>query len=142
MLVRRRHIVLLTLGSLAIIFGSCGSAKKDAHARLPFGVVDVPHAGETLREMIPVGGWALSDAGIKSVSIYVDRNYVMDATTGVGRPDVAKAFPSIPNNEHAGWNAAIDTRIYTPGAHELTVQAIDNNGAARDLGSLAVTITH
>ena len=77
----------------AVVCIGCGGRPAETGAsasRLPFGVVDLPHSGETLRGTTRLGGWALSEDSIERVALYVDRNYVVAATLGGARPDVAK----------------------------------------------------
>lgn len=109
--------------------------------KLPFGVTDVPRSGQAVRDALTAGGWALSEAGIKDVCLYMDRNFVRCAELGGSRPDVAKAFPDIAKDPNSGWNAAFEITAYQPGPHELTVQATDNNGATRDIGTISIIIT-
>ena len=137
-------VLTLTL-SLAVFCSSCGKpagqgSRPSVVAQLPFGAVDTPVAGQTLRGRVLVGGWALSEAGIRQVTIHIDRNFVAEATLGGPRPDVAKVHPGFPDSGTSGWNALLDTRVISEGPHELTVQARSKAGATRDLATIQVTI--
>jgi hypothetical protein len=130
--------LLFCTACAVILSGSC-SPHSDLKPKLPFGSLDIPRAGDTVHGVAGVGGWALSEAGIKEVCVYVDRGFVACTQTGANRPDVAKAFPAL-NNETSGWNISVKTAPYKTGPHELTVQATDNNGATRDLGTVIINI--
>jgi hypothetical protein len=125
---------------LALFLTSCSSPEEKKPGKLPFGVMDTPHSGDTLRGVAVLSGWALSENGIQRVSVYIDRIYVMPAQIGGRRPDVAKAFPGITANEKSGWSASLDTAAFTPGVHEIVVQAMANDGATRDLASINVNV--
>jgi GH25 family lysozyme M1 (1,4-beta-N-acetylmuramidase) len=77
---------------------------------------------------INVVGWALSDAGVKQVKILVDGNFSGYASIGESRPDVAKAFPSYSGGSTSGYSYALDVSKLSAANHELTVEAIGNNG--------------
>ena len=138
---RRTFFAGLSL-ACCMAFTGCGS-KPDETAtslsRLPFGVIDVPRSGETLRGAVGLGGWALSEDGISRIAIYVDRNYVLAATIGGPRPDVAKVYPGFTDAATSGWNAVLDITAFPAGPHEILVQAQSKHGAVRDLGNLAAT---
>lgn len=89
-----------------------------------------------------MSGWALAESGVKEVNVYIDRNYVSSLAVGGNRPDVAKAFPAIPNGTASAWATQLNTKIYTPGSHEIIVQAVGNNGATRDIADVFVGINH
>jgi hypothetical protein len=54
------------------------------------------------------------------------------------RPDVSKVFPQYARgaNRH-GWTLTMD--FVTPGPHAVLVQAVDSDGATRDIGTITVT---
>jgi hypothetical protein len=132
--------VLLTALMMACKQPTDTAVKFSTHAKMPFGFVDNPQPGQALRGTAQLGGWALAEGGIQEVAIYLDRNFVIFATLGGARPDVAKAYPSLPGSESAGWNVILNTAAIPAGTHELTVQAHSKDGACRDLGTVAVSI--
>jgi GH25 family lysozyme M1 (1,4-beta-N-acetylmuramidase)/Tfp pilus assembly protein PilX len=79
-----------------------------------------------------IGGWALSDAGVKQVKILVDGNFSGYASIGESRPDVAKAFPSYSYGSTSGYSYELDVSKLSAGNHELTVETIGNNGTIAD----------
>jgi glycosyltransferase involved in cell wall biosynthesis len=107
---------------------------------LPFGMMDAPLAADTLRGTAQMNGWALAEGGVKEVIVYVDRTYAGAATLGISRPDVVRTYPAFSNQPNSGWTAQLDTSTYSPGTHQLTVQATSNNGATRDLATISVRI--
>jgi hypothetical protein len=131
----------------ALISLSCGTTEPSVTEQpksgspLPFGHVELPRPGETIRGQWPVQGWALSDSGIKAVEIYVDRTYVGSAQLGVSRPDVQKVYPSIKDSSTAGWTYTLNAAAITPGAHELVVQARSGENRTRDIGTPAITVS-
>jgi hypothetical protein len=119
---------------------ACGT--RESHAKLPAGYVDAPPmAGQAvLRGATPFEGWALADDGIEEVAVYIDRQYVASAQTGVERPDVAKSLPKEPNAGKAGWRTSVDVSNFPAGVHQFVVQATARNGAKRDIGAFQATI--
>lgn len=139
-----RPLLILVFSLIATAYAGgthSGTRLRAASHRttLPFGVIDYPRPGSTVQRRAEVIGWALSEAGIREVSIYVDRNFVRNARIGGFRPDVAKVYPAL-KDDHSGWMIGLETMFYRPGPHELTVQATDNNGAKRDLGTITINV--
>lgn len=120
---------------------SCGDlSAPDPNNELPFGFIDFPRNGETVGRMVTVTGWALDEKGISTVRLYVNARYRMSAALTVRRPDVSKAFPNYdPREDLHGWHVELDLGE-EPGRREILVQAVDKDGATRDLGQVSVTI--
>jgi hypothetical protein len=128
---------------LAVILPFTISCASTTHAKLPIGTVDVPPLGRqaVLKGTASFVGWAIGEDGISDVGIYVDRVYATSAQCGLGRPDVAAAFPGEPDARTAGWQALFDSSEITAGTHELVVQATAKNGAKRDIGVFQILVT-
>jgi hypothetical protein len=127
----------------AISFVGCGKTDSNASAKLPVGFLDAPKPGETIRGTYQVVGWALAESGVEKVSIYVDRNFVGQATLAQKRPDLEHPpYSTFPNPGSGGFVYQWDTSEVTPGSHELLVQARTNDGATRDLGFAPITVAH
>src|ERR1022692_935394 len=138
---------------LAVILPFTISCASTTHAKLPIGTVDVPPLGRqaVLKGTASFVGWAIGEDGISDVGIYVDRVYATSAQCGLGRPDVAAAFPGEPDvaaafpgepdARTAGWQALFDSSEITAGTHELVVQATAKNGAQRDIGVFQILVT-
>jgi hypothetical protein len=135
---RLRLLVLTIL--MVVIIAACGSRRD--HTKLPVGYVDGPPlSGQAvLRGATTFAGWALADDGIEEVAVYMDRQYVASARTGLERPDVARSLPKEPNAGKAGWQASVDVSNLPPGLHEFVVQATAQSGSKRDIGAFQATI--
>jgi hypothetical protein len=125
--------------SLRARWNGNGNARRLARM-LPFGGVDVPLNRQKVTGKVDVSGWALSEAGVESVAIHVDRTFAADCATGLARPDIGKMYAVMPGGSASGWTVTLDSGRFAPGWHELTVQARSKGGAARDLGSLRILI--
>src|SRR5437870_11091456 len=97
--------------ALFCVFGliGCGKGQSKGPGKLPIGFLDGPKAGETVRGTYAVAGWALSEVGIRDISIFVDRNLVGTALLGQGRPDLPVHFSAFPNSEWGGFVYQGDT---------------------------------
>lgn len=128
--------VLLT----ATLAAGCGRSNgvEDPANELPFGHVDVPVEGARVNAQTPIAGWALDDRGVREIRVYVDGRIVNHGPLTNERPDVSKAFPQYARggNRH-GWTLTMD--FVVPGPHAVLVQAVDHDGATRDIGTLTVT---
>jgi len=139
--VSSRIIALMLLGVMMAGW-SCRRPPPppDATNEIPFGVVDGPQNGKVVGREVEVSGWALDDSGVAEVRIYVDSRYKMSAMLKIKRPDVTKVYPkySVPNDMH-GWWEVVDLGEKA-GPHQILVQAIDTNGATRDIGTVNVEV--
>lgn len=132
-----------TLLLAGLLLSSCNMLQKsgvEKDAKLPFGGVNAPVSGQKVKGKLSMAGWAISDTGIESVSVYVDRSFATASTLGVSRPDVGQAYPAFNNSDKAGWTAELDMSAISPGWHELTIQARSKDGTSRDLASLPVLV--
>ena len=106
---------------------------------LPQGVVDGPRDGDKVSTMTQVGGWAIDDRGVKEVRIYVDGHYNNVTPLNTSRPDVVKAYPQYGHgSDVVGYTTVVE--FPGPGPHTIVVQAVDTDGATRDLGAVKVTV--
>jgi hypothetical protein len=133
-----RAVLIVGLGLLLASCAHQSTSEGKVRSKLPFGGVNTPASQQAITGKVDVTGWALSEAGIESVSIYVDRAFVADCSTGLARPDVSKAYPSMPASSASGWTVTFDSTNFSAGWHDLTVQAQSKTGATRDLASLPV----
>jgi Bacterial Ig domain len=135
---------VLPLVIVAALFPSCGGKSApdgsqisvNSHPKLPLGYIDAPKPGASpskASNALELSGWALSESGIDSVSVYVDGIYSINATIKIARADVEKAYPNMKDAAAGGWWASLPLVSIPPGAHNLTVQIKDGNGAIRDL---------
>src|ERR1039457_2633897 len=134
-----RCLAAACLAVAAIMSWGCGSGSgTGTKARLPSGVVDTPQPNQNISGRFTAFGWAISEDGIKQVSVYVDRNFLMNCTYGTLRPDVNKLIPGFPQGDRAGWTVDLDATSLPEGKHEMVFQAESNKGAIRALGAIPV----
>ena len=100
--------------------------------RPPFGYVDEPRNGRTLRGKLQVDGWALDD--IQRIEVFLDGTESLgEARLGKPRPDVADAFPRYRTAALSGFALDVDCATRSFGRHTLQVVAIDGQGVTTDL---------
>ena len=79
----------------------------------------------------------MDDREIREVRVYVDGRFAEVSKLNTDRPDVSKVFPQYAHATHLhGWTTTIV--FEAPGAHTILVQAVDSNGATRDIGAVPV----
>ena len=136
---------LLTLAIAALVgVGGCARPQAnhsvDPSNELPQGVVDGPTEGASVPLIVNAGGWAVDDRGVREVRLFVDGHFVNSSPLNTARPDVAKAFPQYARgNNMLGWTTVVE--FPSPGLHTLLVQAVDTDGATRDIGTIKVNVT-
>jgi hypothetical protein len=112
--------------------------ERDPANELPFGNVDLPAPGAQLSALSPVSGWALDDRGIREIRLYIDGHLANTCRLTQARPDVSQIFPQYARGRHRhGWVMLAGFDV--PGPHTIVVQAVDSDGATRDIGVLKVT---
>jgi hypothetical protein len=125
---------------MAALVAGCDESKGvyDPANELPFGHIDLPVDGAKVQAQAPIAGWALDDHDVREIRVYVDGRIVNHGPLTDERPDVSKAFPRYARGTHRhGWTL---TMVFVvPGAHTVLVQAVDEAGATRDIGTLSVT---
>jgi hypothetical protein len=137
----------LALSLLVVSLASVGcqqgpSAEPDPKNELPFGFIDAPAQGAGVKRQIQLYGWAVDDEGVKEVRIFVDGKYVARTTLTAARPDVTKAHPTYAHgNDNHGWATTITlAETFQPGPHTILAQAVDTQGATRDIGTATVSL--
>jgi hypothetical protein len=111
---------------------------NDPANELPFGTLDFPVQGAQLKAESVVGGWALDDRGVKEIRVYVDGHLINSGVLSQDRPDVAKVFPQYARgSQKHGFLVLIG--FDAPGPHTIIVQAVDTDGATRDIAVVNVT---
>ncbi len=133
------------------IVASVGVNVDSTVNQAPFGYIDIPSpVGLTgANGSFPVYGWALDDVAINHIDVVIDGQEVAGsvgmglastALYGLPRPDVAAAFPDVPNSLDSGFQANVDTTALVNGIHILTVWAWDDQGNGRDLGDRTIQV--
>lgn len=98
----------------------------------------VPRSG-----LIEIRGWAVSRHGIDRVEVLVDHGPAGQPRYGLYRPDVARAFPQLPDGDRSGFSLKFDTAALSNGQHWITVRARDaKNRTAEDKVPLVVDHAH
>jgi hypothetical protein len=134
---------LARVAVLAAVLPLGGACRRSADPldpanELPFGAIDLPAANAQVKAVAPISGWALDDRGIREIRIYVDGHLVNHGGLTNARPDVTKAFPQYARGSDLhGWTLLMG--FDAPGPHTIVVQAVDTDGATRDIATLPVT---
>jgi len=121
---------------------TASSAEPDPKNELPLGFIDAPANGAGVGRQIQMYGWAVDDQGVKEVRIFVDGKYVAKTTLTAARPDVSRAQPLYAHgNDTHGWALTVTLGdVYQPGQHTILAQAVDTQGATRDIGTITVSV--
>lgn len=123
----------------------------------PFGAFDAPANFGTGAGEVAVTGWALDDQGVSALEIY--RSAAAGEPTGTNglvfvgngmfftgtRPDIATAYPSLPNKDGAGWGYMMLTNVLPnqgTGTFTLSAFAKDAEGQSTLLGTKTITLTN
>jgi hypothetical protein len=105
----------------------------------PFGTLDEPRASATVGQVVAMAGWAIDNVAVDRVEVFLDGNPLGTAQYGLGRPDVAKAYPGLPASPNFGFTFQFGTEQYTRGPHEIRVRLIDRAGNTQMLPSRGVS---
>jgi hypothetical protein len=114
------------------------TAVNDPANELPFGTLDFPVQGAQVAVESPAGGWALDDRGVTQVRVYIDGHLINSGVLSQDRPDVAKVFPQYARGGQK-YGFLILMGFDAPGPHTIIVQAVDTDGATRDIAVVNVT---
>ncbi len=125
-----------------VILGTRTISCDNAHAKKPFGTIDLPAQGGMVSgSHYDVYGWVLTPNPNR---IPVDgstiRGYIDDTDLGQGvyniyRQDIAALFPGYANSEGAVAYFKVDTNAFTNGRHLLYWVASDSAGNSEGVGS-------
>jgi hypothetical protein len=100
--------------------------------------LEVPTSGQTLSGGVSqVVGWAFDDVRVARVDILVDGRLIGNASLGVSRADVARAFPGAPSDAGFIYSSSIPL---SSGTHTVTARAFDSTGNSAER-SVTVTIS-
>jgi hypothetical protein len=94
-----------------------------------FGIVDTPHAEETIHGPLIVSGWALSPNGIAGVDVLLHNGTQRFRASPADRFDVKMKFPWYPRVRRAGFTITIPKRPRgVPHGTDVQVEIIDGQG--------------
>lgn len=103
------------------------AAEGNVDHSAPRMALDVPRGGDGVSGMLGVQGWAYDQGRSPPVvRVYVDGQFVGEATHGIARGDVPRVFRDAP--PASGYSLAIDMRAWGSGRHTIAVQAVDSSG--------------
>jgi hypothetical protein len=80
---------------------------------------------------------------VKEVRLFVDNKFVARTTVNQLRPDVSKVYPNYATSDKGFHGWVITTTlgsVFAAGPHTLVVQAVDTQGATRDIGTVSVDL--
>ena len=108
--------------------------------------IDTPAPGTVLSGTVSVAGWAIDNTSVvgtavSSVPVLVDGVLVGTATYGAYRSDVCAAYRGRAGCPNVGFNYLLNTAALSPGAHTITVYAVDSDVPSPGVGSASVTVT-
>lgn len=109
------------------------------------GWIDVPASEEAFEDArsVTVSGWAFSTRGIRTLVFDVDgREALRDRHVGLRRPDVAAAYPAVPETHslNAGFWGVVDVTSVDAGVHLLVVTAVHADGTTSRIGAREFTL--
>lgn len=111
------------------VSSSAPAATPDPHP--PLAMMNTPGDGATVAAKSWGTGWALDDSGIAAVSAKFDNGVVSPARIGDPFPGVKEAYPTMPDNDHAGFIFGIPD--LPPGPHTVTVDILAKDGGKATL---------
>ena len=82
---------------------------------------------------LQIRGWALDEAGVKEVRVYIDNKDFGTITYGTTRTDVNKAYPGYSSGNNAGFDGKIDVSSLTSGNKNVVVKITSNDGTSKDI---------
>ena len=140
-----RHSIRLALLFLLPVVAACQGASSssgpDPSNELPVGFVDQPTNGAAVDRQMQMYGWAHDDHGIKEIWIFVDGRFMARTTVTQPRPDVIQAYPQYAGGTGMlGWSVTVPLTSASTGTHTVVVQAVDTQGATRDIGTADVSL--
>lgn len=124
------------------ILGSRKVTCDNAHAVRPFGAIDSPSPGQTLKQnTYSNSGWVLTPPpdvipqNGSTITVWVDGKPAGHPTYNLYREDVASLFPGYANSPGAAAFFTLDTRKLANGMHTLAWSAADSSGDVDGVGS-------
>ncbi len=118
-------------------------------ADAPVGSFDGVDSSVTYSHNVNGSGWAADyemGAPVDHVDVQIDGTTVAQASLGGARPDVQSVNANngncwSPNDiTYSGWSFSCSTTSLSPGSHNVTIIAWDNQGASSNLGTKSFTL--
>ncbi|GAA0179314.1 hypothetical protein SH2C18_22060 [Clostridium sediminicola] len=95
--------------------------------------LDYPNVHKDIEANFYIGGWSLNSSGIREVKIFMDNQYIGNATTGISRQDVNAAFPGYKDGDKSGFSYVVDIGSISKGIHNFEIQSIGNDGTSTEI---------
>jgi len=97
--------------------------------------IDLPKANTKVDpSSVIIGGWAIGkNSRVASVELICEDRVIKKTAVNGSRPDVAQAFPQVPNAENSGFTAQVKL-MGIPSEGELLLQAIFDDESCVPLG--------
>ena len=94
--------------------------------------LEEPVEGEIHTGVGNLRGWAVGDAGIDKVEMWIDDVYAFDVPYGGPRGDVGNVFPDIAGSSESGFSMAYAYSGLTAGEHTAKAIAYDADGSVTE----------
>ena len=108
---------------------------KDSNASLPkISNLDQPNNNSVVTNgNLRVRGWALDQAGVKEVRVYIDDKDFGTVPYGTSRPDVNKVYPGYSSGNNAGFDGTINVSNLTSGNKKVVIKITSNDGTVQNI---------
>ena len=108
---------------------------KDGNVSLPkISNLDAPTNNIVVTDgNLKIRGWALDQAGVKEVRVYIDNKDFGAVTYGTTRSDVNNAYPGYSSGNNAGFDGTIDVSSLTSGNKKVVVRITSNDGTIQNI---------
>ncbi|WP_424767316.1 hypothetical protein [Paenibacillus sp. sgz302251] len=73
-------------------------------------------------------GWALHKDRVEHINVYLDDQFVGEATYGISREDVALVYPTIQGSEKSGYQMVLDLSKNKDRDYIITIEAVTKSG--------------
>ena len=80
-----------------------------------------------------IRGWALDQAGVKEVRVYIDDEDFGTVPYGTSRPDVNKAYPGYLSGNNAGFDGTINVSSIISGNKNVVIKITSNDGTVQNI---------
>jgi N-acetylmuramoyl-L-alanine amidase len=116
-------------GVVSILSGQVNITRKIAGINIESPSVSYLEMENNLQ----IRGWAINDAGVSSVKVYIDNVLKKTASVGIARPDVKAAYPNYVDSANSGFNTTVDISQIAKGRHILKVEVMGIDGSLNSM---------
>ena len=109
-----------------------GTADTGAPSKTLQITLEEPVEGEIHTGVGNLRGWAVGEAGIEKVELWIDDVYAFDVPYGGPRGDVGAAFPDVAGSGESGFSMAYAYSGLTAGEHTAKAIAYDADGSVTE----------